>query len=101
MGNYCLAPLIGDTRTGKVHYMNSFYYLGHFSRFVRPGARRIGCSSSSDNLLTSAFINPNGSAAVIVQNQTEAPSDFQIWVGGKAAKSKLPPHSIVTVTIRP
>jgi glucosylceramidase len=97
VGNYCFAPLVGDTRSGKLHYMNSFYYLGHFSKFVRPGARRIACTSSSDDLLASAFVNPDGSMAVVVQNQTDKAADFQVWIGGKAARSKLPAHSIATI----
>ncbi len=99
VGNYCFAPLIGDTRSGKVHYMNSYFYLGHFSKFIRPGARRIACTSSSDDLLASAFANPDGSLAAVVQNQTDKAIDFQVWMGGKAARSKLPAHSIATVVM--
>jgi glucosylceramidase len=99
VGNYCFAPVIGDTRSGKLTYMNSYYYLGHFSKFVRPGARRIACSSSSDRLLASAFVNPDGKIAVVVQNQTDRPSEFQVWIDGKAAKSTLPPHSIATLIV--
>ncbi len=97
VNNFCLAPLIGDTRDGTLHYMDSYYYIGHISKFVRPGARRATCSSSSDNLLATAFRNPNGQVAVIVMNARDRASDFQVWVAGKAAKSKLPAHSIATV----
>ncbi len=97
VGNYCLAPVIGDTRDGSLHYMDSYYYIGHISKFVRPGARRATCSSSSDQLLATAFRNPNGRVAVIVMNARDRASDFQVWVAGKAAKSKLPAHSIATV----
>ena len=97
VNNFCLAPLVGDTRDGTLHYMDSYYYIGHISKFVRPGARRATCSSSSDNLLATAFRNPNGQVAVIVMNARDRASDFQVWVAGKAAKSKLPAHSIATV----
>lgn len=97
VNNYCLAPLIGDTRDGSLYYMDSYYYIGHISKFVRPGARRATCSSSSDRLLATAFRNPNGQVAVIVLNARDRASDFQVWVAGKAAKSKLPAHSIVTI----
>jgi len=53
--NFCFAPIHGDTKTGKLYYMNSYYYIGHFSKFVRPGAKRIISSSTTDNLLTRPF----------------------------------------------
>ena len=52
--------------------MNSFYYIGHFSRFIRPGAKRIVSSSNTDDLLSTAFINPDGKIAVVVFNQTDS-----------------------------
>jgi len=41
VGNFCYAPIHADTKTGELTYMNSYYYLGHFSKFVRPGAKRV------------------------------------------------------------
>ena len=99
VGNFCLAPVIGDTRDGSVHYMNSFYYIGHFSKFIRPGAKRISCSSTSDDLEATAFINTDGKIAVVVLNKTGDDRDFSIWVDGKAAKISTLAHSIVTCII--
>ena len=41
VGNLCFAPLHANTKTGELYYLNSFYYIGHFSKFIRPGAKRI------------------------------------------------------------
>jgi glucosylceramidase len=46
VGNFCFAPVHADTKTGQIYYMNSFYYIGHFSKFIRPGAKRIISSAS-------------------------------------------------------
>ena len=54
--NFCYAPIHADTKTGELSYMNSYYYIGHFSKFIRPGARRIISSSTTDELLTTAFL---------------------------------------------
>jgi glucosylceramidase len=97
--NYCFAPIHGDTKTGKLYYMNSYYYIGHFSKFVRPGAKRIISSSTTDNLLTTAFLNKNGKIAVIVMNSSETNEPFYLWLNGKAAKTDSPAHSIVTLLI--
>ncbi|CAK0853651.1 unnamed protein product [Prorocentrum cordatum] len=50
VGNFCVAPVICDTRRDRVLMQPSYWYLGHFSRFIRPGARRVLCSSSRDVL---------------------------------------------------
>jgi glucosylceramidase len=46
VGNFCFAPIHADTRTGQLIYTNSYYYIGHFSKFARPGAKRILCAPS-------------------------------------------------------
>jgi glucosylceramidase len=97
VGNFCYAPVHGDTRTGNLTYLSSYYYIGHFSKFIRPGARRIVSTSTSDDLQTTAFANPDGKIAVIVLNQSDKPHPFLLWAGGKAAKANSPAHSIVTL----
>lgn len=76
VGNYCMAPIICNTNTAKLTYRNSFYYLGHFSKFLRPGAKRIICSSNHDDLQATAFLNPDGKISVVVLNQTEEEIEF-------------------------
>ncbi len=98
-GNYCLAPIIADTKTGKLQYMNSYYYIGHFSKFIRPGAKRAACSSTSDDLLATAFINPDGKIAVIVLNKTDRSVAFNLCIDKKAITITNPAHSIITCMI--
>ncbi len=99
VGNFCFAPIIADTQRGELHYTNSYYYLGHFSKFVKPNAKRIISSSNRDSLQTTAFINPDGSTVVIVLNTTEIEIDYHLWGEGKAAAVKSLPHSITTLVI--
>ena len=40
VGNFCFAPIIADTRTGELHYTPEYYYIGHFSKYVKLNARR-------------------------------------------------------------
>jgi len=97
VGNFCFAPIHGDTRTGEVKYTNSYYYIGHFSKFIKPGAKRIISSPSRSQLLSTAFLNPDGSIVVIVMNKTEKETDYFLWVDGKAVPVKSLPHSIATL----
>jgi glucosylceramidase len=99
VGNFCLAPVIGDTRTGKVYYMSSYYYIGHFSKFVRPGAKRITCSSTRDELLATAFLNTDGSIAIIILNKTGNSIDYNLWIDGKAGQLSIPEHAIMTCIV--
>ena len=99
VGNYCVAPIIADTRTGELHYMNSHYYLGHFSRFIKPGAKRIVCSSNTDDLLATAFINPDQSLAVVVLNTTDKHIEFDLWQKNQAARMTSKAHSIATLIV--
>ena len=97
--NFCFAPVHANTQSGELTYMNSFFYLGHFSKFIRPGAKRISSSSSRGQLLTTAFRNPDGKIAVVVMNQSGDPIAYRLWIAGKAAEITSLPHSIQTLVV--
>jgi glucosylceramidase len=99
VGNFCFAPLHFDTKSGKLLYANSYYYIGHFSKFVKPGAKRIVSSSSRDKLQTTAFRNDNGKIAVVVMNTSDEKLEYNIWVAGNAATLTSLPHSIATLIL--
>ena len=87
VGNFCFAPVHADTKTGELIYTNSYYYIGHFSKFVRPGARRIASSPSRSALLSTAFINPDGKVSVVVMNKSDQ-AGFRIISGWTATRRK-------------
>jgi glucosylceramidase len=97
VGNFCFAPVHADTRTGELIYTNSYYYIGHISKFARPGARRIAASPSRSALLSTAFVNPDGKVSVVVMNRGEQKVDYFLWVAGNAAAVSSLPHSIQTL----
>jgi glucosylceramidase len=99
VGNFCFAPVHADTRTGELTYTNSYYYIGHFSKFIEPGAKRVACSPSRSALESTAFQNPNGSLAVVVMNKGEKEADYFLWIDGQAAEVKIPPRSIQTLVV--
>lgn len=104
VGNFCFAPVHAHVEAGakfgELTFMNSFYYLGHFSKFIRPGAKRITASDTSDELLTTAFKNPDGTIAVVMMNQTEKAIEVNIQMGGQAVKVKSLGRSILTAVVR-
>jgi glucosylceramidase len=99
VGNFCIAPIHGNTQTGELTYVSSYYYLGHFSKFVRPGAKRVAATSNDDDLLVTAFLNPDGRLATVVMNRGNADKDVILWVDGRGAKTKSPAHSILTLVV--
>jgi glucosylceramidase len=100
VGNFCFAPIHADTRTGTLIYTNSYYYIGHFSKFIRPGARRILASPSRSLLLTTAFVNEDGTVAVVVMNPTATAGQYFLTVGTSAVEITSRPHSIQTVVFK-
>ena len=54
----------GDEITRNV----SYYIIGHVSKFVPTGSKRIESKTSSDLIKTSSFILPNGKKATIILN---------------------------------
>ncbi|HEY0731584.1 MAG TPA: glycoside hydrolase family 30 beta sandwich domain-containing protein [Chitinophagaceae bacterium] len=80
--------------------MNSYYYIGHFSKFIRPGAKRVISSSNRAQLLTTSFINPDGKLAVVVMNPTKEKFNYRMYIGNKAVESTSLPRSINTLVIQ-
>ena len=99
VGNFCFAPIHGDTKNGKLIYTNSYYYIGHFSKFIAKGAKRIAASSSRSDLQSTAFMNPDGSIVVVVLNRTEGNFNYKLMIDGKAIDMESLPRSITTLVL--
>lgn len=96
VGNFCDAPVIVDTTTKEIRYGPSFYYIGHFSRFVLPGAHRIASNGGPTGLQSIAFRNADGSLVAIVLNTTDAAVGFTLAAGGDTLACSIPARSIHT-----
>jgi glucosylceramidase len=96
VGNFCDAPVIVDTRTKEIRYGPSFQYIAHFSKYVKPGARRIASDGGPAALESVAFANPDGSLAVVVLNRTDAALSFTLAVGAQTVACRTPAHAIQT-----
>lgn len=99
VGNLCDAPIIADTEEDELHFQSSYYYIGHFSRFIKNGAVRIGCEVRNDDLEATAFLNTDGKIAVPVLNRTDNDIEFEIRIKNKSARIKSLGHSIMTLIL--
>ncbi len=101
VGNFCFAPIHGDTEAGALIYTPTYYYIGHFSKFIRPGAKRIGTVSSRSHLLSTSFLNEDNSLVTVVMNQSDQAIDYTLYVGNAEAISvSMPAHAIQTILTR-
>lgn len=97
VGNFCFAPLHANTVTDELIYTPSYYYIGHFSKFIRPNAKRVSSVSSRSQLLTTSFANEDGKVITVVMNQSDKEAAYNLFVGNKAAAVIIPPHAIQTL----
>jgi glucosylceramidase len=96
VGNLCSAPILIDIGNDALMHQSSYYYIGHFSRFIKPGARRVLCAASRQDLESTAFVNPDGATVVVVMNRTEEAIGLRLQVGDQTTSTELPARSIAT-----
>lgn len=82
--------------TKEVTYTGLYYYLAHFSRFIRPGAYRIKSSGDSSALNYAAFINKDRTIVLNIINNGDE-TDCKIVWANKTSTQKLKAHSITTL----
>jgi glucosylceramidase len=90
-----------DITTGELSFNPPHYVFGQFSRFIRPGAKRIACTSNNDNFIATAFLNPDGKIAVVVDNLGDRETFFQVWIRGKVVRYSSPANAVITVVLQP
>jgi glucosylceramidase len=95
--NFCFAPVHADTRTGELIYTPSYFYIGHFSKFIRPNAKRVSTASSRSSLLSTSFINQEGKMVTVVMNQSNLKINYKLYVNTDAVQIEIPPHAIQTL----
>ena len=98
--NYCDAPILVDRNTQTIIYNSSYYYIGHFSKFIRPEAKRIHAQSNlPDKIYQTSYQNANGELVVVIQNESDNDQDITIVLNHQGQTLNLLKHSIITLVI--
>ncbi|WP_408610279.1 glycoside hydrolase family 30 protein [Flavobacterium selenitireducens] len=97
VGNFCFAPIHVDTKSGEIIYTPSYYYIGHFSKFVRPEAKRVSTVVSRSSLISTSFVNKDGKMVTVVMNQTDEKVTYNLFVDASKTIVEIPAHAIQTV----
>jgi glucosylceramidase len=88
--------LVVNSKTGKVDYTGLYYYLAHFSKFVRPGAVRVDAKGSLDKVRALAFRTSEGGMVLQLLNSRNAPAPVTVAWHGEVLQAELPALSIST-----
>lgn len=97
VGNFCFSPIHADTKTGELIYTPSYYYLGHFSKFIRPDALRVSAVSSRSVLQTTSFINTDNKLATVVMNRSDKELSYRFYIGNQETNVTIPARAIQTL----
>ena len=92
------APVCAN-EDGTYRKLLTYHYIGHFSRFLLPGAKRIGHSRCDDKAELTAAKNPDGSLAVVLLNRGQADVSCAIRMDGHIIRITLPSKTISTICI--
>ena len=95
--NTCTPIVTVNSTTGAVTKDIEFYTLGHYSKYVLPGAVRI-YSNNTPAIASVAFQNPDGSMALIAYNSTTSSQTFAVQWGAESFSYTLPATSAATFT---
>ena len=98
--NWCIAPVIVDPEKDEVYFTPLYYTMAHFSKFIRPGAIKIGCAINNKDLMTTAVKNPDGSIAVVVFNPTDTKHSIDIQLNKKNTIISINANALQTIIIK-
>ena len=84
---------------GQVTKNVEYYSLAHFSKFVRPGAKRVSSTEfdNSLNLKNVAFVNTDGSKVLVVLNAGGITRNMSVIVGDTKINYTVEANSVATI----
>ena len=97
VNNFCFAPIHADVKNDKLIYTPSYYFIGHFSKFIKKEARNVSSVLSRSQLIATSFENPNGKIVSVVLNQTAQSIEYYLINDGQTTKINIPAFAIQTL----
>jgi glucosylceramidase len=92
----CRGVVTIDPATGAITRNVEYYILGHASRYVLPGAFRVGVTKRGDGVEAAAFLNPDGSRVAIL-HRASGEGPVTIALDGRRYDALLPVGSVATL----
>ena len=94
VNNFCSAPIIVDNN--EILYQSSYYYIGHFSRYIKAGDQIIHSEIDTKELITLSALNSSGTITTIIMNEKNYSIDFNLKTRDTSYFLSIPNHSIIT-----
>lgn len=98
--NWCVAPVIVDPEKDEVYFTPLYYTMAHFSKFMRPGAVKIGCQISNKELAATAVQNPDGTIAIAIFNPTDKAQTIELNINNQKKNSSISAKALQTIVIK-
>lgn len=95
--NLCFAPIHADTRTNELIYTPSYYYIGHFSKFIKPNATRVSTTTSRSTIESTSFKNKNGETITVVMNKTDDAIAYKLIIENSEVSLNIPAHAMQSI----
>lgn len=97
VGNFCAAPVMLTEDETDFEKRLSYYYIGHFSRYVERGAVAVPVTTYCAEAEACAFVNPSGGRVLVLLNRSDRSVPVSAGEGDKGAELILAPHTITTL----
>ena len=95
--NFCFAPIHANTKTGELTFTPTYYYIGHFSKFIKPGALRVSTTTSRSAIESTSFKNKNGKIVTVVMNKTNTKIRYKLMVGNSETILEIEPRAMQSI----
>jgi glucosylceramidase len=98
----CKGLVTIDSRSGAVIRNDEYYAFAHFSRFVLPGAVRVGSTATGPDIRNAAFRNiGDGRVVLVVTNSGKVAHEVSVGQGKMYFRYKMPAESVATFSWNP
>ncbi len=98
--NFCDSPVMLNSLKNKYKKNLSFYYIKHFSKFIKPNSKRIAFSKYTDKIELTAFKNPDNSIIVVLLNRNDYNINYNLKINNNILHDTINKHGIITYEIK-
>ena len=98
--NYCNSPIMINKDNSDYIKNLTYYYIGHFIKFIMPGAKRIAFSKYTSDIEVTAFKNPDNSIAIVLMNRNNFNKEYTICLNDVTFHDNLDSHAIVSYVVK-
>ena len=97
VNNLCDSPVIIDTKKQEAIYNSSYYYIAHFSKFIKKDAVRTLTNVEGEKVYAVSCINEDNSLCIVLMNENNEEKIINLNVCEDSFNIKLQANSIYTI----